>query len=122
MNRISGAVPSQWLIGTWRSDRDRTIQEWGPSPPGSKRFQELLRRDLGRLTVRYTERRTISLVDGRGSWTTYRVAWESSAAAFIVYGAKRRESGVLVHFVSPTQYWVHAGRYVEYFAKLEAAA
>ena len=120
--RAHSGAPTQWLIGTWRSDRERTIREWRSCPPGSKQFQELLLRDLGKLTVRYTERRTQSSVDARGRWTTYRVVWHSAASAFIVYGPKRQESGLLVNFVSPTEYWVHAGRYVEYFTKFEAAA
>lgn len=122
MNRTRRAGPRQWLIGAWRSDRERTIREWGAHPPGSKQFQELLLRSLGTLTVRWTERRTISLVEGRGSWTSYRIVWHSQSSAFVAYGPKRRESGLLLNFVSPTEYWVHGGRYVEYFAKLEAAA
>lgn len=115
MARPQISSPSQWLRGTWRSDRERTIAAWGEYPPGSKKFQAILLRDLGQLTIRYTKTRINS---GNSGWTPYRVQWASADALFVVYGPKRSESGQLINFTSPTKYWIHAGRYVEHFSKV----
>ncbi len=107
--------PAHWLRGAWRSDRQRTIAAWGEYPPGSKQFQAILLRDLGQLTIRYTKTRTRSANSG---WTSYRVLWASADVLFVVSGPKHSESGQLIYFTSPIEYWVHVGSYVEYFSKV----
>ena len=111
--------PADWLIGTWRSDKERTVAAWGESPPGSPAFQKILLRDLGKLTVRYTAKRSSASFDGHDSSERYRVVWQSSSSVFVVSGPKRSESGQLVSFESPSVYWVHVGRFVEFFSKVQ---
>jgi hypothetical protein len=45
--------PADWLIGTWRSDKEATVAAWGKSPPGSPAFQKILLRHLGRQVVEF---------------------------------------------------------------------
>jgi hypothetical protein len=111
--------PADWLIGTWRSDKERTVAAWGKSPPGSPAFQKILLRDLGKLTLKYTAKRSWSSFDGDASSEPYRVVWQSSSSVFVVSGRKRSESGQLVSFESPSVYWVHVGKFVEFFSKVQ---
>lgn len=111
--------PSNWLIGTWRSDKELTVAGWKGYPPASPAFQKILLRELGKLTFEYTAQRVTSLYEGVSVAASYRVVWESGESTFIVSGTKSNESGQLINFVTPSRYWVHVGRYVEYFTKLE---
>jgi hypothetical protein len=121
MGNSDGKTPRDWLMGTWQSDREKTIAAWGNHPPGSPPFQAILLRELGELVIRYTAKRRNSGVAGENNWTSYRVLWASNDSLFLVYGPKRKESGQSIHFVSPIEYWVHAGRYIEYFTKVDVA-
>jgi hypothetical protein len=109
--------PSTWLLGTWRSDKEATVAAWGKTPPGSEKFQTFLLEGLGKLIQRYTAKRSYAEHEGNGSGTPYRVLWENKDSLLLVYGTKKDERGLHITFVSPDQYWVHAGRYTEYFAR-----
>jgi hypothetical protein len=112
------ATPSQWLLGTWKSDKEATVAAWGDYPPGPPAFQAFLHKNLGLLTVRYTAKRSHS--QGSDDWSAiapYRVVWENRDSLLLVYGKKGDERGELLTFTSPSQYWVHVGRYWEFFAK-----
>lgn len=109
--------PSAWLVGTWKSDKDATVAAWGETPPGSIGFQTFLIEGLGKLIQRYTAKRSYAEYEGNGSSTPYRVLWENSDTLLLVYGTKKDERGMHLTFASPDQYWVHAGRYIEFFAR-----
>ena len=110
--------PAAWLLGTWRSDKKRTIEAWGKHPPGSAKFRRSFVPDLGKMTISYgakLARTTFHKVDETNA---YRVVWQSSDAVFVVFGrAKAAQSGQLIYFKAPDVYWVHCGRFVEYFSK-----
>ena len=101
----------------WRSDKETTISGWGKYPPGSPNFQSILNAELGKLVNRYTAKRSYSSHGGHESVVPYRVIWENDESLFLVYGRKGEEQGQFVSFTSPSQYWVHVGRYVEFFSK-----
>jgi hypothetical protein len=105
----------------WRSDKEATISGWGKYPPGSPDFQSILNEGLGKLVNRYTAKRSYSSHGGHESVVPYKVIWENDASLFLVYGRKGEEQGQFVSFTSASQYWVHVGRYVEFFAKQAAA-
>ena len=109
---------AQRLIGEWRSDRKRTIEAWRGYPPGSPKFQKILRRDLGKLSLRYTKSRCFSDFEGMRSSERYRVVWTGKDSLFVVSCSGPQEAGQHIHFSSPTQYWVHVGKYWEYFTKV----
>jgi hypothetical protein len=109
--------PSAWLIGTWQSDKEATASGWGKYPPGSPEFQTILNECLGKLVNRYTAKRSYSSYEGHESVVPYKVLWENDDSLFLVYGRKGQEQGRFMVFTSPSQYWVHVGRYVEFFAK-----
>ena len=110
-------TPSAWLLGTWRSSKEATVAAWGEHPPGSQKFQAFLLESLGQLVQRYTTKRSYAAYEGTGSWSPYRVPWENKDSLLLVYGTRKDERGMVLTFASPDQYWVHVGRYVEYFAR-----
>ena len=111
--------PSEWLIGTWRSDKERTVAGWGKYPPGSPGFRKILLRDLGKLMFRYTAKRSTSVFEGVSATSPYCVLWQSQQCAFLVSGQKGSEEGQLLNFETPSVYWVHVGKFVEYFSRVE---
>jgi hypothetical protein len=116
-----GTSPSDWLIGKWQSDRSKTIEAWGDFPPGSSAFQASILRDLGRLVIKYDGQESTSECFDSTTTKAYRVAWQSADSAFVVTIAEDEEFGQHIHFASPVLYWVHTGRFVEYFSKVADA-
>jgi hypothetical protein len=113
----SSEKPSTWLVGSWRSDKEATMQAWGDYPPGSPAFQTLLTDGLGKLAIRYTAKRSYSSSEGLESVASYKVVWENEDSLFLVYGRRNEEQGQYIVFTSPQQYRVQVGRYVEFFSK-----
>ena len=115
------ASPVSWLVGRWQSDRERTIQAWGDFPPGSADFQKLMQRDLGRLFITYDGNQSTATLGDASTSSPYKVLWHSKDSVFLVSGSGVEESGQHIHFESPAVYWVHAGRFVELFSKVNGA-
>ena len=115
--RLPAGSPSAWLLGTWRSDKQATVHAWGKYPPGSPAYQRILEESLGILVNRYTAKRSYSKTSDWESVVPYRVLWENADSLLLVYGRRGDERGELISFASPTQYWVHVGRYWEFFTK-----
>ncbi len=120
MNSQSTSV-ANWLIGKWRSDRSKTIEAWGDSPPGSSAFQASILRDLGKLVITYEAKESTSECFDSITTNAYRVAWQSTDSAFVVTVTEDGEFGQHIHFASPVLYWVHTGRFAEYFSKVADA-
>lgn len=115
------ASPSSWLIGRWQSDRERTLREWGDSPPGSADFQRLIQRDLGKLFITYDGHASTTAFEETSTSSPYQVLWHSKDSVFLVTGSGEEAFGTLLHFQSPTVYWVHTGRFIEFFSKVTVA-
>jgi len=118
MTSANEGSPALWLLGAWRSDRERTVEAWGQHAPGSCDFQRVLLRDLGKLQVRYDGSMSVSNFDGQKTIAPYRIVWQTKDQAFVVLGRDEEESGQHLHFNSPMEYWVHVGRFVEFFRKV----
>lgn len=114
---------SSWLLGTWRSDKERSLKEWLFAEGKAEAMRSILERDLGNLVHHFSRAlyETYSPFENRWFRGRYRVAWSNKEAVFIVTGPKNQEQGQLINFVAPDLYWVHAGKNVEYFSRLTAA-
>ncbi|MFS2033942.1 hypothetical protein ACEN8I_07910 [Polaromonas sp. CT11-55] len=112
------ASPAHWLVGKRHSDRERTIHEWGDFPPGSADFQRLVQRDLGKLFISYDGNTSTTTFEETGTSSPYKVLWCSNDSVFLVLDSGEEESGQHIHFQSPTVYWVHTGRFIEFFSKV----
>lgn len=111
--------PSTLLIGTWRSDKEKTIRRWkggAPSPSDSGR-REFVESELGKIVNRYTGKRWHHTYEGSGFCLPYRVVWQNGLSLFIVCTNGRSESGELIHFVSKSTFYFLRGGYAEFFTK-----
>lgn len=110
--------PSHWLVGTWRSDKRRTIAAWGDYCPLSPPVRKVIEGELGRLVRSFAPKRAFSIYRGDTSSTPYRSLWQSRDTLVIVCGTKPQEEVEVITFETPNVYRVHTGRYVEYFRKV----
>ena len=112
-----------WLLGTWRSDKERSLKEWLYAEGKAEAMRPLLARDLGKLIHHFTRTlyETYSPFEGKWFRGRYRVAWSNKESVFIVTGPKNAEEGQLIRFVDASLYWVHAGKNIEYFCRLAPA-
>jgi len=119
--------PSDWIVGTWRSDRDRMLAS-EPSGGDERAFDDHAREDRSRddrpvvaraLEVRFTDDTRIGAYEGSIVREPYRVVWENDEDLFLVMGADAHERGRLIRFVSPDVFWIHLGPWVEYFSRVQ---
>jgi hypothetical protein len=92
MAKSRSTRPAKWLLGTWRSDKKRTLSEL----IGSAKFKRIMRRELGRLRFRYRRRRVFCEFYEQRYTTPYRVLWENENSLFLISGPKEDESGQLI--------------------------
>src|SRR5262245_40436506 len=108
--------PSEWIVGTWRSDRDRMLShEASGSADRTLDDRPVVRRDL---EVSFTDDTRIGAYEGSVVRKPYRVVGENDEDLFLVMGAQAHERGRLIRFVSPDVFWVHLGPWVEYFSRV----
>jgi hypothetical protein len=77
---------------------------------------------FGKLTFRFTPKRVYSRFESR-KWdcTPLRIAWTNRSSVFIVRGRGSAESGQLLEFTSPNEYWVSCGKGIEWFRRCRDA-
>jgi hypothetical protein len=84
-------------------------------------MQRLLQRSLGKFKIRYARGRCYTEFEGQKNAGRYRVVWENTDSVFVVFPEQSgRESGQLIRFLSENEYWVNAGRNIEYFRRVRA--
>jgi hypothetical protein len=111
--------PSAWLIGTWRSNRKKTLEGWLWPSKKRKKVQKTIRRIMGKLTFRYTKSKVYSSYEGDKNVEPYRVLWQNETSCFVVYGTGKKE-GQLITFETPNLYHIHCFRNIEYFSRVRA--
>ena len=75
-------------------------------------------RTLGKIELQFTPKRLTSMFEDSRAVTPYRVVWASEKNVVLVFGRAGEETAQHLHFSSPTLYWVHTGRFWEYFSKV----
>ncbi len=118
-SKTPSSGPADWLLGRWRSDKGLTVDGWGKHPPGSIEFQAIMLRTLGKTELLFTPKRFTSMFEDAKSVTPYRVIWKSETSMVVVFGRIGEETAQHLHFLSPTLYWIHTGRFWEYFSKMK---
>lgn len=105
------------LLGTWKSDKIRTLEEWVHSSASPPDAQVRIANLLGKLVVRYTPARVFTEFEGNTTQCPYRVVATDSDSVAIVCRTESRDEIRHIHFVGEDLYWVHAGRNREFFAR-----
>ncbi len=106
------------LIGTWRSDRNRTGGEISARRDVSRSQAQRLRQLFGDLELRYTRARCYSSFKGHTEVTTYRVVAKDLTSVVVAYlnADSGEETLSHLHFEG-RYYWVCLGAIREYFRK-----
>jgi len=109
------------LIGTWKSDRHRTLREIRPCDDLSPRAQSLYDRVFGKLILKYTQTTFTASGIGDAERTKYRVIASDSESVVIQFADALTESSILrqIHFDGPDRYWIALGRFREWFRRLQ---
>ncbi len=116
--------PSKELIGTWISDRRRTLKMWHPyhkaKPKRKKRFASM----FGKLKVRYTKKYLHSDFDGTKKRQPYTVVLSDACCLVIKTSDDLTGSECLQHLYFEEEegqvyYWLWLGRFSECFRKMK---
>ena len=120
MARLKSAT--SLLIGTWRSDRRRTLAQWVYPKRLAAERREVFEAIFGRLTVQFTRSRHSTIYDGQKHSGAYRVIWSREGPTFpqlvVVYGKGKDERAQHIFFDSPNSYYVQGGKCAEFFKRV----
>ena len=105
----SSPHPSDWLIGTWQSDKEATLAEW--SKNRSQKYLEFMENRLGKFQRRFTTKRSFAIGTETTSSQQYRVLWQNKDSIFIVHSSEHQEDGELICFINPDLFRVAIGEY-----------
>jgi hypothetical protein len=110
------------LIGTWQSDKDRTLCEMEKRQELSGKRRDWFEKNLGKLKIKYTKYTVTFWYNGKASTEKLKVAAKDSDSVVIlgtdVFGEKDKIS--LVTFEDENTYWIYSkmADYVEYFKRI----
>jgi hypothetical protein len=112
------------LIGTWRSDRKRTVAQWVYPKRLAAARRKSFEAIFGKMQVRYTRSRHTSKFEGR-TWTApYRVLWSREGPVFpqiaLLFKGPDGETLQHIYFDSPNSYYIHAGKCIEFFTRVRS--
>ena len=108
------------LLGTWRSDRRRTLKEWVWKRGTPPKRRKLIRDIFGHLTIRYTRQRMHSDFKGQKDSQPYKVIGsDSDSVAIMSYVGWMEERRIYhIHFEGERYYWITIGRQREWFKRV----
>jgi len=111
----------QRLLGTWRSDRARTVQFWGfkkgarIGPVRRKEFAKM----FGKLTWRFTRNRCYTKYNEIEHTLSYTVVAADSDSVVLRWGESPDDEQLLqIHFESKGRFHVVSGWNVEFFRRV----
>lgn len=108
------------LLGTWKSDKKRTMKEVRARRDFTASANEKLASLFGKLEHRYERNRCGSTLNGESSGARYSVVAKNSDSVVLV--SENLTTGELIshlHFEGKTHYWVSVGgRFREYFKRV----
>jgi len=107
------------LLGTWRSDKQRTLKEWAFKPNAARKHRKTIRGVFGKLRITYTRKR-MHWVLGKWKHTSeYRIVGRDAYSLAIMYWDMGQEWRVCyIHFDSKNSYWVPIGWNRESFKRV----
>jgi hypothetical protein len=110
----------QRLLGTWRSDKERTVAHWQFEPAASIATREKLAAWFGRFTYTFTPVRVTANFDG-GTWAaSYRITSATENALALEIRHPERSESLSLYFDGP-YFLIRSGRggNFEYFKRAE---
>jgi len=112
------------LLGTWRSDRKRTVSQWVYPKRLAERRRKEFEAIFGKMQVRYTKTRHVSKFKGRTWISPYRILWSREGPVFpqiiIVFKTKEGETAQHIFFDSPNSFYIQGGKCAEFFKRVRS--
>jgi hypothetical protein len=107
------------LLGTWRSDRRRTLQFYKPGPHSTPKGHRKVKSIFGKLIVRWTARRCHCDLDGTRWTDSYEiVASDDTSVVVRTTGLDGKPALSQIHFEGD-YYWIAVGGFLcEYFRRI----
>lgn len=111
------------LLGTWRSDRKRTLAQWHFYTANPKHLK-MLRAMFGKLVLRYTPTRCYIEFEGNKTVGKYEVVWSDQSSVFLKNKNDQvDERPYQIVFDSEDCYYLLAGRAnIEFFRRVKNTA
>ena len=109
----------QRLIGTWRSDKARTIKHWCYSKELSPEKKERFEGIFGKFTLRFTETHIHTDYEGEKQVVPYSVVASDESSVVILWNEPDRQSLQHIHF-DQEGYHVLSGYNVEFYTRVPA--
>jgi hypothetical protein len=112
------------LLGTWQSDRGRTLKNWKSSAKSvakRKRAQRVFHSIFGKLVIRWTRRRWHSEYDGERESRAYEIV-ASDFQSVVIHSVAPGSKGQLtyIRFIADGYYCViTVAGILEYFKRIE---
>jgi hypothetical protein len=112
------------LLGTWRSDGPRTVREWRFRPAISRKKRDKFLTIFGKLTVTYTPRLRLWVMDDYRNRHRYEVLACDSRSVAIRYECPTSGEWLIEHIVfdGSRRYWIPLGNNREWFRRVKRAA
>ena len=121
MSRVDERLAKQRLLGTWRSDRKRTMRSWVFPKPLSERHRKRFAHVFGKATWRFTRLFCYGQYEELQWKGPYRILWADPSSAVVVF---EQEDGENCHhlFFDGDHFYFCASRNgnVEFFKKVAA--
>lgn len=107
------------LIGTWRSDKERTVKHWHYAkelePEKKERFENI----FGKFSLHFTNTHIHTEFEGEKQVVPYTVVASDHSSVVIMWHEKERSSLQHIHF-DGEGYYVLSGYNVEFYTRVSA--
>mgnify|MGYP006950006047 CR=1 FL=1 len=107
------------LIGTWRSDKERTLALWKYKNEVSPETRSRIENLFGKFTLRFTRTHIHTEFEGETSSVRYSVIASDKNSVVIAWHEEEGPSLQHIHFESES-YYVVSGYNVEFFTRVRA--
>lgn len=107
------------LLGTWRSDKERTIALWKYQKEIAPETRERFEKIFGKFTLRFTETHIYTAFEDTKDAVPYSVVARDSSSVVIAWHEERERSLQHIHFEGES-YYVLSGYNVEFYKRVAA--
>ena len=109
----------QRLIGTWRSNKEKTVSLWKYTKEVSPEVRERVENLFGKLTFRFSETHIFTEFDELKESVPYSVVAQDKTSVVIAWYEEKETSLQHIHF-EDDGYYVLSGYNVEFFSRVAA--
>ncbi len=109
------------LLGTWQSDRRRTLKELRFRPGLARKHREYLRASFGHLRLRYTRSRIHGVLREFSFTQPYEVLASDAVSVAIRSHYKITDEWLIthIHFHGDSHFWISFGYIREWFRRVK---